>query len=320
MDQNPTQLQKPVGEQKPTNAPVIHVMPPEFRDGKMPMTGAAPAPQVKAPVVPPPSVPKPVVKKKRRVPPVAIVGGVVLMVVGIGAVIVLTSINKPLPTTNTVKPNVVLNVTPPLNTAPAVTTPPVTTPPVTIPTTGGTDTDSDGLSDVEEVLFGSDPRIPDTDADSFLDGNEVFHLYNPRGEAPGLLIDTGFARTFNETGFSYTIIYPSRWTAQRLDDAQEEVIFHAPTGEFVQVLVQVKDPTMDIDAWYLTQAPLVEPADVGHVVTKQGYLGVTSPDQMTTYLDLGEAVYVVSYNLGDVHAINFLTTYQMMVNSLHVTR
>ena len=47
----------------------------------------------------------------------------------------------------------------------------------------GTDTDSDGLTDLEEsLIYQTNPRLPDTDRDGFLDGNEVFHLYNPNGE------------------------------------------------------------------------------------------------------------------------------------------
>lgn len=48
------------------------------------------------------------------------------------------------------------------------------------------DTDSDGLSDLEEVeTYGSDPTNPDTDGDTYLDGDEVKGGYNPNG--PGTL-------------------------------------------------------------------------------------------------------------------------------------
>jgi hypothetical protein len=39
--------------------------------------------------------------------------------------------------------------------------------------TGAVDSDGDGLSDAAEVLFGTDPRDPDTDRDGFSDGEEV---------------------------------------------------------------------------------------------------------------------------------------------------
>jgi Bacterial TSP3 repeat len=44
------------------------------------------------------------------------------------------------------------------------------------------DTDSDGLTDGDEVLiWKTDPKNPDTDGDSYLDGDEVRHGYNPLG-------------------------------------------------------------------------------------------------------------------------------------------
>ncbi|MBU2509676.1 fibronectin type III domain-containing protein, partial [Patescibacteria group bacterium] len=58
----------------------------------------------------------------------------------------------------------------------------------------GLDTDSDGLSDLEEVLYGTNSKSPDTDADGFLDGNEVFHLYNPAGTAPVKLLDSALVK------------------------------------------------------------------------------------------------------------------------------
>ncbi|MEK7540535.1 MAG: hypothetical protein AAB558_04790 [Patescibacteria group bacterium] len=48
------------------------------------------------------------------------------------------------------------------------------------------DSDDDGLNDKEEVkLYTTDPNDPDTDGDTFPDGEEVRNLYNPNG--PGKL-------------------------------------------------------------------------------------------------------------------------------------
>jgi hypothetical protein len=50
------------------------------------------------------------------------------------------------------------------------------------------DTDADGLTDKEEVkIYQTDPLNPDTDGDSYLDGGEVKNGYNPNG--PGKLLD-----------------------------------------------------------------------------------------------------------------------------------
>lgn len=62
--------------------------------------------------------------------------------------------------------------------------------PPTLPTlTGGqisqafsSDFDQDGLSDALEPFYGADPANPDSDNDTFLDGEEVKRGYNPMGE------------------------------------------------------------------------------------------------------------------------------------------
>ena len=47
------------------------------------------------------------------------------------------------------------------------------------------DSDSDGLSDSEEKIYGTDPFNPDTDGDGFTDGAEVKGGYDPLKKAPG---------------------------------------------------------------------------------------------------------------------------------------
>ncbi|GEM_PF-5497972 len=49
------------------------------------------------------------------------------------------------------------------------------------PSTGPKDSDGDGLSDTDEIYYGSDQNNPDTDGDSYKDGDEVKNGYDPRG-------------------------------------------------------------------------------------------------------------------------------------------
>lgn len=47
---------------------------------------------------------------------------------------------------------------------------------------GGVDSDEDGLTNMEEKQYGTDPTNPDTDGDGYKDGEEVKAGYNPKGE------------------------------------------------------------------------------------------------------------------------------------------
>lgn len=47
------------------------------------------------------------------------------------------------------------------------------------------DTDEDGLSDIDEIRYGSNPNEADTDLDGFVDGDEVKNGFNPVKYSPG---------------------------------------------------------------------------------------------------------------------------------------
>lgn len=49
-------------------------------------------------------------------------------------------------------------------------------------TTEEIDSDSDGLTDKEEAIYGTDPKKADTDGDGYSDGDEVKNGFNPLGE------------------------------------------------------------------------------------------------------------------------------------------
>lgn len=192
------------------------------------------------------------------------------------------------------------------------------TPEVTIPVeppeiTGGVDADSDGLTDLEEGLYGTDVARPDTDQDGYLDGNEVYHLYNPSGTAPVTLLESGLVEDFKNQAFGYEIYYPAPWVLNQ--SQSDSVIFTAPTGEFVQVLIQENPQGLGLKQWYLAQSPGVDENDLKEFTNKAGLSGLQSPDRLTAYFQKDSTVYVVSLNLGAKSVIEYRRTYEMILNS-----
>ena len=177
------------------------------------------------------------------------------------------------------------------------------------------DTDNDGLTDEEEKIYGTDPALPDTDSDGFLDTLEIQNLYNPIGFKPVRLFDSGKVKIYQNSTFNYSIFYPGDWIAQSLDPNNKDVMFTAATGEFVEVLVEDNPLKMTAEAWYLGQSPGVDASQLEHFVTKEKLEGVKSPDGLVAYISFEDKIFAINYNIGLKTEINFLGTFEMMVNS-----
>lgn len=266
--------------------------------------------------VTPPSVVVPSSEKyKTEFPKWAIyVGGVVILGSAVALYYVLT-LNKPIS-------EVVVTPPPPVVVAPPIPPPPPLAPPPIVEEKGpkkGQDTDSDGLTDAEENLYGSNPNNPDSDSDGFLDGVEVFHLYNPAGQAPVRLLDTGAVKIYANSQYKYQIYSPSPWTVTPSGD-NAQVKFAGNTAESIEINIAENSNHLPLVNWYLSRNPGVKPSELQTFITKSNLDGIKSPDRMTAYISANGSVYVISYRLGTDETMNFLSTFTMMLNSFLRTR
>lgn len=195
----------------------------------------------------------------------------------------------------------------------ATAAPPPTVNPALPP--GGLDSDSDGLSDVEEPLYGTDPHNPDSDSDGFLDGNEVYHLYNPAAKAPIRLLDSGLVHLFSSPA-GWSLYVPATWTSAL--DAPDGSAATVDTGhgeKFSISLLNNADHT-PLSDWYLGQHPDAATSTVRSFMTKGGLEGLLSPDRLEAYFAWDGKVFELRYDLSGQPFVNFRTTFEMMLNSL----
>jgi hypothetical protein len=198
-----------------------------------------------------------------------------------------------------------------------ITTPDLPPPPPESPKLppAGLDTDSDGLTDLEESLYGSDVRNPDTDLDGFLDGNEVFHLYNPSGKAPGKLLELALIRTV-EAQIGWTMGVPVTWNLTLDSQNGSHATIDSRHGETFVLSVEENPERTPVLDWYLASHPDVEASQVLQYRSKGGYTGIIGVDLLSTYIPWGDKIFVFSYRLNGQPFINYRTTYSMMLNSL----
>lgn len=193
-------------------------------------------------------------------------------------------------------------------------------PPPVAPTLppGGLDSDSDGLSDVEEVVFGTDPRVPDTDGDGFLDGNEVFHLYNPKVKAPVNLIDSGLVTPFVSPA-GWSIFVPKGWKSM-LDAADgSKATILSGQGETFHIEIVDNPQKQSLSAWYLAANPSVTATDPRTITTKGGLEGLMGADRLDAFFSWDGKIFKIVYDNDSKPFINFRTTFEMMLNSLRLS-
>ncbi len=259
-----------------------------------------------------PSTPVAPGARKRGLPKWPIVVLFIVLIVGGGAFYYVSKLIVPEGTP-------VINVAPPPPPPPPVISPPekeIVPPPVVeeVGPKKGTDTDSDGLTDAEELMYGSNRTNPDSDNDGFLDGVEVFHLYNPAGQAPVRLLDTGSVKIYMNPAYKYQIYVPSPWSIEQVRPDGSDIKF-VDGSESVEVTIENNPTHLPLVNWYLSLHPEAKPADLETFITKSNLDGVKGPDGLTAYIASDGSVYAITYNLAENNIINYRNTFEMMLNS-----
>lgn len=328
-----SQITQPVKENAAPKSARVFSMPARYRHGAVvnviePQKSGAPAlaPLAPATPLPPKPIPPPLVKPigKQTLShsgrAFLIAGVVVAIALGISGYLLVRSMqkNKPIPIVPT--PTEIPVVTAPVET-PVEVVPPVSSTPSTEPAPGsispfptvvtpGVDSDSDGLTDVEETLvYGTDPRLPDTDGDGFLDGNEVFHHYNPNGTAPADLLGAKLAQVLEAP--TYSLLYPTKWSL--LPSDKNGYIISTTTGESLTIEPATKESTQSLVDWYAQSGKDGTPSITK---SKNGFPMMIASSQLIAYLDLGTSVLTFTYTTATKGTIDYLQTFQMMLNSL----
>lgn len=184
------------------------------------------------------------------------------------------------------------------------------------PVVSSQDSDSDGLTDVEETLFSTNPNKADTDGDGYSDGQEVSSGYNPSG--PGKIEANTAIKTYYDSTYGYSILYPGAWALS--DDPQNTrgKMFTA-SGEFVEVSVQENPAGLSARDWYLTQSPGIDSSKIVSITNWDKTLsGVLSVDGLTAYFASGSRVYLINYNINILAQANYKTVFQMMYRSFKI--
>jgi hypothetical protein len=179
------------------------------------------------------------------------------------------------------------------------------------------DADTDGLSDIEEVILDSNPQVADSDGDGFGDLAELLKLYNPAGG--GKIIVNPNIEKYTNGEFAYSLYYPKSWlTSNALGN--NSVVFQLGGDEFIQILIEPKFEQATLDDWYKNQFG-VDYIDAGKKIFKPGWAGIKSQDNLVAYLYNPNHDYLVvaSYSPGK-DTLKYQNLFDMMVSSFEFAK
>ncbi len=177
------------------------------------------------------------------------------------------------------------------------------------------DTDKDGISDVAEELFGTDPAVPDSDNDNYPDGHEVYYLYNPAGKEPMKIVDSGLVNVFTNPVFLYKIYYPKSWAVGNVDTSYKDVLFSTVTGENVEIKVINMDPEESFSHWFANNATGEQLADYLPFESVFKETGFVRKDDLVYFLPKGNQVFVILYHTTDSNIVNYRLVIKMIARS-----
>ncbi len=277
-------------------------------------------PPTTPPPLPPkaiPSHPLPVKKGLSSSTKAMLIAGVVILLalIVVGYLLLRTSQPK---TENQVQPTVETQPAPRPEPEQTPTPEPEPEPVVETPFTNevvpGKDSDSDGLTDVEEtIIYKTNPDLPDTDLDGFLDGNEVFHLYNPSAKSPGTLLEAGFVSTTTIPP-NIQLMYPSLWKTQVGENLSLSIL--TTTGEtfVVNVISQTQEALEQTILNWIGEQGGQE--NVVKTTTKTGKEFYMTQDKRSAIVLIGTNVLSFKYDVSTKTTIDYVLTFQMIINSL----
>ncbi|MDO9509921.1 MAG: hypothetical protein Q7J14_01370 [Candidatus Magasanikbacteria bacterium] len=178
------------------------------------------------------------------------------------------------------------------------------------------DSDNDGLTDLAEEEFKTDPGDFDTDKDEYPDGREIFYLYNPKGIEPQRLIESNLVKEYISPNFSYQLYLPVNWAIGSVDEEGRQLLFSTLSGENIEIRVFDLAQDEDFNSWFARFAINQDINSLNDFETYDKYSGKMRNDGLVYYFVYNNKVYAVLYHTTDSNFVNYKAIISLVARSL----
>ncbi len=175
------------------------------------------------------------------------------------------------------------------------------------------DTDYDGLSDMEEIIFGTDIKKTDSDDDGYEDRSEVINLYNPIGK--GRLWENKAIDKYINLDYGYSLLYPVISSISR--EGKDSIIFKLDKNQFILVVMQDVPADTNLDDWYMEQMGIdIIPPDLR--INHGDWQGIAAKNKMTVYLKHPNKnfILIMNYSMATEDILYYKNIFAFMVKSV----
>jgi hypothetical protein len=178
------------------------------------------------------------------------------------------------------------------------------------------DLDEDGLSDKEEILFGTSDDNLDSDGDGYDDFVELENLYDPDGT--GLLKDNPNIESYSNNSYGYKILYPVMW--ERSDLGGDDItMFSSKENHFIQIIAQENLNSLSIRDWLSEQLGENTPI-LDREISKKGWEGVFNEAGNIIYAfdEDKKNIFIISYSFNQGEEPIYNNIFNMIINSFEI--
>lgn len=178
------------------------------------------------------------------------------------------------------------------------------------------DADSDGLTDEEELVLGTDINNVDSDSDNYLDLEEIRNGYNPAGD--GLIEDNERLTRYYNIVANYSILHPKAWMLNTTNN-EYTAILTLPDNSLIQISVQPNNRMQDILTWY-AETVGDNTSLSKESISGSNWEGIMGSDSRNFYLTDNEKIniYVISYIPVISDRVLFPNIFDLMIKSMRI--